>query len=138
MHQSLLGGTAREIGLLPTPRAHQRGDCPSEQERKSPDLGSVGFHFSPDRWGKYAPAIRRWEQIVGPAPAPTEPNKNGKPRLNAAFAEWMMGLPSGWVTAPEIGISRAEQLKAIGNGVCPQQATAALRELFAMPAGEAA
>lgn len=63
------------------------------------------------------------------APAPTEPNKNNKPRLNAKFAEWMMGLADGWVTdVPEI--SRAEQLKAIGNGVCPQQAYAALELLI--------
>ncbi len=90
-------------------------------------------------WGPYAPAVRRWERVLArPAPCPTELNSNGKPRLNAAFAEYMMGLPEGWVTAPGIGISRAEQLKAIGNGVCPQQAAAALRALFAMPAGEAA
>ena len=118
--------------VLPTPRAHQRGDCPSEQDRKSPDLGSVGFHFTPERWGKYAPAIHRWEQATRPAPAPTEPNSNGKPRLAAAFAEWMMGLPTGHVTDPAIGISRAEQLKAIGNGVCPQQAYAAGVQLLAM------
>jgi DNA (cytosine-5)-methyltransferase 1 len=37
----------------------------------------------------------------------------------------MMGLPAGHVTDPAIGISRAHQLKAIGNGVCPQQAIAA-------------
>lgn len=42
-----------------------------------------------------------------------------------------MGLPAGWVTDPAIGISRAEQLKAIGNGVCPQQAVAALQSMRA-------
>ena len=81
-------------------------------------------------WGKYEPAIRRWEQIIGPAPAPTEPNKNGNPRLSAAFSEWMMGWPHGWVTDPDIGISRNDQLRIIGNGVCPQQAVAALRYLL--------
>lgn len=81
-------------------------------------------------WGKYEPAIRRWEQINGPAPSPTEPNKNGNPRLSAAFSEWMMGWPAGWVTDPDIGISRNDQLKIVGNGVCPQQAIAALRYLL--------
>ena len=81
-------------------------------------------------WGKYEPAIRRWESIVGPAPAPTEPNKNGNPRLSAAFSEWMMGWPAGWVTDPAIGISRNDQLRIVGNGVCPQQAMAALRFLL--------
>lgn len=42
-----------------------------------------------------------------------------------------MGLPAGHVTAVP-GISRADQLKAIGNGVCPQQAVAALNHLLAM------
>ncbi|WP_087587748.1 DNA cytosine methyltransferase [Prescottella equi] len=82
-------------------------------------------------WGAYAPAVRRWERLTRPAPEPTEPNRNGRPRLSAAFAEWMMGLPAGYVTAVP-GISRADQLKAIGNGVCPQQAVAALNHLLAM------
>jgi hypothetical protein len=43
----------------------------------------------------------------------------------------MMGLPDGWVTDPAIGISRNEQLKACGNGVVPQQASAALRDMLA-------
>jgi DNA (cytosine-5)-methyltransferase 1 len=43
----------------------------------------------------------------------------------------MMGLPEGWVTDPTIGISRNEQLKACGNGVVPQQAIAALRDMLA-------
>ena len=36
-----------------------------------------------------------------------------------------MGLPDGWVTDVP-GVSRAQQLKALGNGVVPQQAMAAL------------
>lgn len=40
----------------------------------------------------------------------------------------MMGLPAGHVTG--IGISRNEQLKALGNGVVPQQAAAALRDML--------
>lgn len=40
-----------------------------------------------------------------------------------------MGLPAGWVTdAP--GLSRADMLKILGNGVVPQQAAAALRALL--------
>lgn len=42
-----------------------------------------------------------------------------------------MGLPEGWVTDAAIGISRNEQLKACGNGVVPQQAMAALRDMLA-------
>ena len=84
-------------------------------------------------WGKYAPAIHRWEQVLGrPAPPPTEPNKNGNPRLAAAFSQWLMGWPAGWVTDPAIGISRNDQLRIVGNGVCPQQAIAALRYLLSV------
>ncbi|MDJ0405851.1 DNA cytosine methyltransferase [Rhodococcus erythropolis] len=92
--------------------------------------GSVGLLPGID-WGDYGPAVRRWERLTRPAPAPTELNSNHKPRLNAAFAEWMMGLPVGHVTAVP-GISRAHQLKAIGNGVCPQQAIAAYSSLLEM------
>jgi len=84
-------------------------------------------------WGDYAPAIARWESVMGRrAPAPTEPTgRNGGHRLSPRFTEWMMGLPDGWVTDPAIGISRNEQLKACGNGVVPQQGVAAIRAMFA-------
>lgn len=45
-------------------------------------------------------------------------------KLNAVFVEYMMGLPVGWVT--NTGLSRAQQLKMLGNGVVPQQAKLAL------------
>lgn len=84
-------------------------------------------------WGDYTPAIRRWESVMGRcAPAPTEPTgRNAGHRLSPRFTEWMMGLPDGWVTDPAIGISRNDQLKACGNGVVPQQAAAALRDMLA-------
>lgn len=43
----------------------------------------------------------------------------------------MMGIPEGWVTDPAIGLTRNEQIKACGNGVVPQQAVAALRDMLA-------
>jgi DNA (cytosine-5)-methyltransferase 1 len=89
-------------------------------------------------WGDYGPAITRWEHVIGrPAPAPTEPGRTGQPRLSPAFVEWMMGLPAGWVTDPAIGISRNDQLRALGNGVVPRQAALAL-SLLIPPTREAA
>ena len=81
-------------------------------------------------WGKFEPAIRRWEETLGRlAPAPTKPDgKDGAHRLSSAFTEWMMGLPEGWIT--DVGLSRNEELKACGNGVVPQQAELALRILL--------
>ena len=84
----------------------------------------------PINWGPYAPAIRRWEAVRGAAPSPTELTAKGNHRLSARFAEWMMGLPAGWVTDPAIGLTRNEQLKACGNGVVPQQAAAALQDML--------
>ena len=80
-------------------------------------------------WGPYEPAIRRWEAVLGrPAPTPTEPNAKGNHRLSPRFTEWLMGVPEGWIT--DIPISRNEQLKACGNGVVPQQAAAALKDML--------
>lgn len=80
-------------------------------------------------WGPYEPAIRRWAAIVGRrAPLPVEPGRNG-PRLAPAFVEWLMGLPPGHVTGVP-GLSRAAQLKALGNGVVPAQAALAVRVLL--------
>ena len=85
----------------------------------------------PQTWGAYAPAIARWEHVLGrPAPGPTEPGSKGQPRLSPRFVEWMMGLPDGWVTDVP-GVGRNDQLEALGNGVVPQQAAAAVRSLLA-------
>jgi len=89
-------------------------------------------------WGKFEPAIRRWEKTLGrPSPLPTKPDgKDGAHRLSSAFTEWMMGLSEGWVTG--VGLTRNEELKACGNGVVPQQAELALRILLegvTLPAG---
>ena len=76
-------------------------------------------------WGRFLPAVRRWEAVTG-RHAPWATDDRG--RLSPLFVEWLMGLPAGHVTAVP-GLSRAEQLKALGNGVVPQQAAAALRLL---------
>lgn len=114
------------VDVLPTPNASVRSGQPHEKREGHQLLLSDVAEHTPD-WGKYAPAIRRHEVMVGrPAPAPTQPSKTGKPQLSPRFTEWMMGWPEGWVT--ECGLSRNEALKACGNGVVPQQAAWAIRE----------
>lgn len=106
------------------------GGCGDESEPEGWDEPSDGCHSPAEWWGDYLPRIRLWEQLLGrPAPAPTEIGPRGGVRLAAPFAEWLMGLPDGWVTAVP-GLSRASQLKAIGNGVVPQQAYAAFKSLL--------
>ncbi len=114
-------------------------------------------------WGPYAAAVARWEAVTGqPAPTATERNWHAwrqrrakrfasrapighrgsvrslldppPRRLSAAFVEWMMGLPAGHVTGVP-GVGRNQQLKALGNGVVPQQAALAVGELLAEAPG---
>lgn len=94
-----------------------------ERSRGEPDAGSA------IDWGKYSGAIVRWERVLGrSAPDPTIPGVNGRPRLSPLFVEWMMGLEPGHVTGH--GLRPAQELKALGNGVCPQQALLALHMLL--------
>lgn len=93
-----------------------------ERERARAESGDRGV----TAWGAYEPAIRRWEGVLGHhAPSPTETSSRGSQRLSPQFVEWMMGLPAGHVCDVP-GLTRNEQLKALGNGVVPAQAYAAL------------
>ena len=117
------------VQLLPTPRASD-GPAPSSHAR-SWSTTDRNLHTVANlaQFGQYAPAIARQEQAFGyPAPSPTEPGKNGRPRLSARFAEWMMGAPPGWITdTPDV--TRNEALRMAGNGVVRQQAFAALIDM---------
>ena len=118
------------LELIGTPRA-TAAESSSVQVANGAPKGRIEDQVKLTNWGKFEPAIRRWEQVIGrPAPEPTKPDgKDGNHRLSSAFTEWMMGVPEGWITGA--GISRNEELKAAGNGVVPQQAELALRILLA-------
>jgi DNA (cytosine-5)-methyltransferase 1 len=80
------------------------------------------------RWGRYAEAVTRWEQITGrPAPAPAILRDASGPRPAPIFVEWLMGLQAGWVTHARYHLTTNQQLNALGNGVLPDQAVIALR-----------
>lgn len=79
------------------------------------------------RWGRYARAIARWEHITGrEAPTPALLNETAGPRPAPEFVEWLMGLPAGWVTNPDHGLTQNQRITALGNGVVPLQAALAL------------
>lgn len=119
--------------LLPTPTSRDHkdtGDLDATIE-KYPSGMYLGRVLWRDRnaatWGDYAPAIEQWEAITGrTSPAPMVDSTKGNPQLSPRFVEWLMGLPDGWVTDVP-GVTRSEALKALGNGVVPQQAAEALR-----------
>lgn len=112
--------------LLPTPTGSQLDGRKSERFNKA--RKSFYDLVEYEKFGEFKDAIRVQEQAFGmSAPDPTVIGNTGRALLNPAFVEWMMGLPPGHVTSSEIGISRQLQLKALGNGVVPQQAATAIR-----------
>lgn len=153
-HAPSLGAIAG--GLLPTPRASDGAKGGPNQRGSSGDL-MLPSAVQPERWGRYAVAIARWEAVLGrPAPSATEPVALTKAntracahewgidgwaateavraglwrgRLSPRFVEWMMGADEGTVIAVP-GVSRSAQLARLGNGVVRQQAAAAVRILL--------
>lgn len=104
------GGIGEGASALP---AATRGAA-EPGERTGGDAG----HPADVEWGRYGPAIRRWELLHGPAPVPAL----GR-HLNPAFVEWMMGFSPGWVTGTVERITA--QLRLLGNAVVPQVAARA-------------
>ena len=131
---------SRRVVVLPTPLASEveKGYFGERKSKGQLFLSNViATEYLPtpkstgNQWGKYAAAIRRWEHARGvPAPDPTVVSPStDRPVLSPMFTEWMMGLPSGWI-ADVPGITRAEAIRACGNGVVPQQGATALTWLI--------
>ena len=140
--------------LLPTPRATDGSNGGPNQRGRRGDLAMPSVVHSPDfllptptganshgnsrgelllpgavrfeHFGKYAAAIERWAAVVGPPPPPREPGRTGE-RLSARFVEWMAGLPAGFVT--DLGLTRAQEMRCLGNIVVPQFAARTVSEL---------
>lgn len=113
------------LAMLPTPTARLGTPRGAQADRyKNPersndlDDDAAAWAEREARWGDYAPAIKRWESVIGrEAPAPLD----GK-RLSPDFVEWMMGYEAGWTE----GLSRTARLKCLGNAVVTRQAAYAL------------
>jgi len=121
------------VHLLPTPAASDAVfGLPRTSGRPPEKSTKLATRLEYTDYGDYAAAIARWEQVTGrAAPPPSAPSRRagGKPQLSARFVEWMMGLPDGHVTGADLDLPREHQLRLLGNGVVPQQATLAVRQL---------
>ena len=114
-----VGAGRGRYGEVPSSSGASQEDS---QERQR--VWDAARHGSPVDWGKWEPAVRRWEairQVEAPPPV-----IDGK--LNHWAVEWMMGLPTGWVC--DVIEHRTTALKMLGNGVVPQQAALAYRLLL--------
>lgn len=122
------------IDLLPTPTANEPGGSIERYHARLAaydgrttnyaPLGMLVEQTSPESlWGRYAPAVERWERVLGrPAPHPVTAG-----RLSSWLVEWMMGFPEGHVCDH---MSRGAALRALGNTVVAQQAEAALLDFL--------
>lgn len=130
-----LGARRRDAGTGEGAERHDRAEPSSDRPRDPAWPALAGGNLRADRgvlrrWGRYAAAITRWERITGrPAPAPAILNEDVGPRPAPTFVEWLIGLPAGWVTDPLLGLTHAQQLTALGNGVVPRQAAYAIAAL---------
>jgi hypothetical protein len=127
-----------QVKLFPTLRASDSYERRNQKTmnriaNEGGDMTMTTLARTTTDWGKFEPAIRRWETTIGrPAPEPTKPDgKDNNHRLSSKFTEWMMGLPDGWITGHDL--KRNDELKLAGNGVVPQQAELALRLLLELP-----
>jgi DNA (cytosine-5)-methyltransferase 1 len=107
------------VRLLPTPCTMDPSENMTPEEF---DIRLGRCVWNEERWGRYAEAIARWEQVMGLAP---EPTTGEKPRLNPDFVEWMMGYRSGWTFG-----TRTQRLKQLGNSVVPPQGEYAIKRLL--------
>lgn len=134
-HQDGTGHSLTQaVQLLPTPSASDAVfGLPRTSGRPPEKSTKLATRLEYTDYGNYTPAIARWEHVTGrQAPPPSTPSRRpgGKPQLSARFVEWLMGLPDGHVTGPDLGLSRERQLRMLGNGVVPQQAALAVNTLI--------
>lgn len=116
--------------MLPTPKAGDADIGVSVTSGRPPEKSTHRMgRIAHTDFSDYAPAVARWEAVLGRhVPPPTEIGPRGGVRLSSAFVEWMMGLPEGHVVGR--GLTRKEELRALGNGVVPGQAAAAVLALL--------
>ena len=120
--RSTMGNLREDILLTVEPGRYDVDNSKVDKREHAPEWQP----FNVTEWGVYAEAVARWTISTGNLPpAPVQPNRNGNPQLTAEFPAWLMGLPAGYLTDPDIGLTRTEAIKLAGNGVVPQAALVA-------------
>lgn len=74
-------------------------------------------------------ALEHWAKVTGepyPYPLYTAPTPEQTGSLSLGFLEWMMGLPIGYVSTPNLPIARAERRHLLQTGTVPLQAAHAV------------
>ena len=70
-------------------------------------------------------ALEHWENVTGeryPYPLYTLPMRTGQARLAVGFVEWMMGLPIGYVSTPDLRLTYDQRMGLLYSGTVPLQA----------------
>lgn len=111
--------------LVETVTTHTNSDTRTKSRRTSREVRTESIGLRRGAYEGQARGQYRFSREMDKEEVPS-PLDQGK--LNVKFVEYMMGLPSGWVTG--VGLSRAQTLKILGNGVVPQQAYKALELLL--------
>lgn len=74
-------------------------------------------------------ALEHWETVTGeryPYPLYALPTTTEAGRLSIGFAEWMMGLPVGYVATPSLHLSHDDRMDLLYSGTVPLQAAHAV------------
>lgn len=74
-------------------------------------------------------ALEHWEKATGeryPYPLYTLPTGPAPGRLSLGFVEWMMGLPIGYVSTPNLQLTHGQRMDLLYSGTVPLQAAHAV------------
>lgn len=126
------GGENLRTRLLYTPTANiaRRGPQHPDKRRDGNHRPSINDQavFTPV-FVEFKAPIDHWSSIVGYRPLRSYQNgPRGGLIVAPQFVEWMMGLPEGWTHVP--GVSPAQRLHVLGDGVVPLQARVAYESLL--------
>lgn len=70
-------------------------------------------------------ALEHWEKVTGeryPYPFYTLDTPTAPSRLSLGFVEWMMGLPIGYVSTPDLRLAHDQRMGLLYSGTVPLQA----------------